>query len=315
MKSAGESMRDGRGVWWIALLGVLVLVDVGLIAAAVSSTQPRSQAEAGPIPTYSQEIREPIATPSPSETPPPTASSTAAESDDAPQVFLSAVSATEAWRATSGDCAGTPARVERTTDGGATWDGVALPFDLRTVVALSAGSERTSVYGGVGGSCGLGYWSTFTAGEFWKEYPSDAIGVSYLDQATSTVVSATDVSPAPCDAPRRVLVQNATTMVVCDGLLETSGSAGWTPLSVAGVVDATSTVSGYLLALRDAEGCDGIAVATVATPLSEGVEPTRVGCVSGADGTVATAVTRVGDVVWLSSADRSWVSTDGGATW
>lgn len=315
MKSVGESMRGGRGVWWFALLGVLVLVDLGLIVAAVSSTQPRAQAEAGPIPTFSQEPGEAVATPSPSETPTPTASSPAVARDDAPQVFLSAVSATEAWRATSGDCAGTPARVERTTDGGATWNAVTLPFDLRTVVALSAGSERTSVYGGVGGSCGLGYWSTFTAGEFWKEYPSDAIGVSYLDQATSTVVSGTDVSPAPCAAPRRVLVQEATTMVVCDGLLETSGSAGWTPLSIPGVMDATPAPPGYFLALRDAEGCDGIAVATVATPLSKGVEPTRVGCAAGADGTVATAVTRVGDVVWLSSADRSWVSTDGGVTW
>ncbi|MBD8538922.1 hypothetical protein [Frigoribacterium sp. CFBP 8751] len=315
MRSAGESMGGGRGVWWFALLGVLVLVDVGLIVAAVSSTQPRAQAEAGPIPTFSQEPIKDVVTPPPSETPTPTASSSAAGSDSTPQVFLSAVSETEAWRATSGDCAGTPARVERTTDGGATWDAVTIPFDLRTVVALSAGSERTSVYGGVGDTCGLGYWSTFTAGEFWKEYPSDAIGVSYLDQATSTVVSATDVSPAPCDAPRRVLVQDTTTMVVCDGLLETSGSAGWTPLIVAGVMDATPAVPGYFLALRDAEGCDGIAVATVATPLSEGVEPTRVGCVSGADGTVAIAVTRVGDVIWLSSADRSWVSTDGGVTW
>lgn len=315
MRSAGESMGGGRGVWWFALLGVLVLVDVGLIVAAVSSTQPRAQAEAGPIPTFSQEPIKDVVTPPPSETPTPSASSSAAGSDSTPQVFLSAVSETEAWRATSGDCAGTPARVERTTDGGATWDAVTLPFDLRTVVALIAGSERTSVYGGVGDDCGLGYWSSFTAGEFWKEYPSDATGVAYLDRASSTVVSSSEVSPAPCDAPRRVLVQGASTMVVCDGLLEIGGSAGWTPVTVPGVFDATLATSVYLLVLRDVERCDGVAVATVATPLSEGVEPTRVGCVSGADAAGATAVTRVGDVVWLSSADRSWVSTDGGVTW
>jgi hypothetical protein len=142
MTSAGESRWGGRGVRWIALLGVLVLVDVGLIAAAVSSTQPRDRAEAGPIPTFSQEPGQDATTPSPSETPTQTASAPAVENEDAPQVFLSAVSATEAWRATSGDCAGTPARVERTTDGGETWGAVTIPFDLRTVVGTGPRSPQ-----------------------------------------------------------------------------------------------------------------------------------------------------------------------------
>jgi hypothetical protein len=180
-------MRGGRGVWWFALLGVLVLVDVGLNAAAVSSTQPRAQAEAGPIPTFSQEPGEAVATPSPSETPTPTASSPAVERDDAPQVFLSAVNATEAWRATSGDCAGAPARVERTT--------VTLPSNARgtyslTATGLSSGQLATAALtvvaadagsAAVGGNDGLAFTgSTVPTLVIWGAAGAVLLGIALM---------------------------------------------------------------------------------------------------------------------------------------
>ena len=314
MRSAGESMGGGRGVWWFALLGVLVLVDVGLIVAAVSSTQPRAQAEAGPIPTFSQEPIKDVVTPPPSETPTPTASSSAAGSDSTSQVFLSAVSATEAWRATSGDCAGTPARVERTTDGGATWDAMTLPFDLRTVVALSAGSERTSVYGGVGDSCALQYWSSFTGGEFWKEYPSDAIGVAYADQ---TAVRLSDGSvPAPCASPTRVLSQGSNAIVACPDILEArTGTGDWLAINVPGLQDVAASEAGYLLAVGGDDGCDGIVVQSVTTPITADSAPNPVGCAASAPAVEGVALSRSGKTVWLLAGGKSFVSTDEGQTW
>jgi len=314
VKAAGESMRGGRGVWWFAFLGVLVLVDVGLIAAAVSSTQPRAQAEAGPIPTFSQEPDESVATPSPSETPTPAASSPAVQSDDAPQVFLSAVSATEAWRATSGNCSGTPARVERTTDGGATWDVVTMPFELRTVVALNAGSERTSVYGGVGDSCALQYWSSFTGGEFWKEYPSDSTGVAYVDQAA---VWLSDGSvPAPCESPTRVLSQGSNAVVVCPGILEArTGTGDWLAIDVPGLQDVAASEAGYVLAVGGDDGCDGIAVRSVTTPVTADSAPNPVGCAASAPAVEGVALSRSGETLWLHAGGKSFVSVDEGRTW
>jgi hypothetical protein len=318
MRSFGGT-GSGRRPWWFVLLGVLIVADVALVVAAVASTRPQMSTEAGPIPTFSPR---PVATPSavptadPTASPEPQPSPSPANAVRSPQPLVSAVSATEAWRATEGSCSGDPAVVERTTDGGASWQPVRTTFDLRTVVALSAGSERSSIYGGTGAECTPQYWSSFTAGQFWKEYPDEAAGVAYVDVEASTVSLVSGVVPAPCAAPDRVFSQAANSVVSCaDSLESKAGTADWVSLPVAGLRDLAPSATGYLAAVTEVEGCAGVAVQSLPAPLTARSVLTTVGCLAEADSSAAVALAAAADTVWVFAGDESFVSTDGGVTW
>jgi hypothetical protein len=306
-RSGGATTRT----WWYLLVAVLVVADVGLIAAAVASTRPGEPREAGPIPTYSSGPTD--ATPSPSPT--PTSSPTALPSSQ-PTGFLSAVSATEAWRATPGSCTDDRAVLERSTDGGASWQAVDGAFDLRTVVALEAGPERVSVLGGVGDDCGREFWSSYTAGEFWEEYPDQAATMDFADIDSSAVSLDGESVPAPCSAPVRARADGSTSVVSCaDSLMTRTGADGWTAVPVPGLLDVTTLDGEHLAAVSGVASCDGVALQSVSLPVTAGLTPTTVGCAAGVDAAQGVALASVGDVVWLSSPTIVRVSVDGGVTW
>jgi len=303
-RSGGATTRT----WWFVVLAVLVVADVALIAAAVASTRPGEQREAGPIPTFSSGPT--------TEAPTPTPEPTTAPSSTQPAGFLSAVSATEAWRATPGSCTDDAALVERSTDGGATWQPMELAFDLRTVVALEAGPEKVSVLGGVGDDCERQFWSSFTAGEFWKEYPDQVSTLTFADVDSSTVSLDGTAVPSPCPAPSRVLSDGTVGLVACADAVSTRTTGGdWSSVSVPGLLDAVLLSGEYLAGVTGVDTCDGVAVQSVTTPVTPRSAATTIGCVTGVDAAQGIVLASVDDVVWLSAGSVSRVSVDGGVTW
>ena len=303
-RSGGATTRT----WWFVVLAVLVVADVALIAAAVASTRPGEQREAGPIPTFSSGPT--------TETPTPTPEPTTAPSSTQPAGFLSAVSATEAWRATPGSCTDDAALVERSTDGGATWQPMELAFDLRTVVALEASPEKVSVLGGVGDDCERQFWSSFTAGEFWKEYPDQVSTPAFADVDSSTVSLDGTAVPSPCPAPSRVLSDGTVGLVACADAVSTRTTGGdWSSVSVPGLLDAVLLSGEYLAGVTGVDTCDGVAVQSVTTPVTPRSAATTIGCVTGVDAAQGIVLASVDDVVWLSAGSVSRVSVDGGVTW
>ena len=303
-RSGGATTRT----WWFVVLAVLVVADVALIAAAVASTRPGEQREAGPIPTFSSGPT--------TEAPTPTPEPTTAPSSTQPAGFLSAVSATEAWRATPGSCTDDAAVVERSTDGGATWQPMELAFDLRTVVALEAGPEKVSVFGGVGDDCERQFWSSFTAGGFWKEYPDQVSTLTFADVDSSTVSLDGTAAPSPCPAPSRVLSDGTVGLVACADAVSTRTTGGdWSSVSVPGLLDAVLLSGEYLAGVTGVDTCDGVAVQSVTTPVTPRSAATTIGCVTDVDAAQGIVLASVDDVVWLSAGSVSRVSVDGGVTW
>ncbi|MBD8727434.1 hypothetical protein [Frigoribacterium sp. CFBP 13707] len=303
-RSGGATTRT----WWFVVLAVLVVADVALIAAAVASTRPGEQREAGPIPTFSSGPT--------TEAPTPTPEPTTAPSSTQPSGFLSAVSATEAWRASPGSCTDDAALVERSTDGGATWQPMELAFDLRTVVALEAGPEKVSVLGGVGDDCERQFWSSFTAGEFWEEYPDQVSTLTFADVDSSTVSLDGTAAPSPCPAPSRVQSDGTVGLVACTDAVSTRTTGGdWSSVSVPGLLDVVLLSDEYIAGVTGVDTCDGVAVQSVTTPATPRSAATTIGCVTGVDAAQGIVLASVGDVVWLSAGSVSRVSVDGGVTW
>jgi hypothetical protein len=303
-RSGGATTRT----WWYLLVAVLVVADVGLIAAAVASTRPGEPREAGPIPTFSSGPTGATASPTPTPS--------AVPSSSQPLGFLSAVSATEAWRATPGSCTDDRAVLERSTDGGASWQAVDVAFDLRTVVALEAGPERVSVLGGVGDACGREFWSSYTAGQFWEEYPDQAATVDFADVDSATVSLGGESVPAPCPAPVRARADGSTSVVSCaDSVVTRTGADGWTAVPVPGLLDVTTLDGEHLAAVSGVASCDGVALQRISLPVTAGLTPMTIGCATDVDAVQGVALASVGDVVWLSSPGAVRVSADDGVTW
>ncbi len=97
--------------------------------------------------------------------------------------------------------------IERTTDGGATWQAVG-PVDLgiHEVLALSAVDDTTArIVARVGEACGTAAFATFTKGDVWKEYPDTLANFAFADPATDTTVQVDGVVvTAPCAEVRQV---------------------------------------------------------------------------------------------------------------
>jgi hypothetical protein len=306
--------RGSRRAWVVVGVILLLLVDLVLVALAVGATQPRMNGTAGPIPTFANGA---ASTPSPTATatdpnPPPPPSSAPIE---APR-FLSAVSATVAWRATPGSCTGADAVIEHTADGGATWSAAdTSTIGLRTVLYLSGGATSATIVGGIGDSCAPGFLGTFTSGRFWASFPERMSEASYVGPAGHALHYAAAIQPAPCPTPRQITRRAEVTAVACsDSLNERAGAASWRTIAVPGLLAFTSSESGYTAAVSGTEGCSGVAIVAFASPLQSGANPERVGCATAAT-PVGVTLSRTAASLWLWSDGRTFVSPDSGATW
>jgi hypothetical protein len=254
-------------------------------------------------------------TPSPSSTPPtqPTVALPMTR-------LLVATSATQAWRATVGDCQ-TRGRVERSDDGGKSWR-EAAKATLGPIVQL--GVERNGNLYAVGGAdrdCSVRYVSYSTAGVIaaqtvnpqgiWFRDPKDPYEIRGPGSARGT----------PCHRQRVVGIASLSTteaLLVCtDGSVMVSSNSGRSWKKADEFVGTMAVGGGdgrYWLAGRG-PNCDGIAV----TPVSLAAEKLSRGgsrCAAGLQLTPGQiSVDGGGKAIWLWAGDRVQVSTDLGRTW
>lgn len=297
----------------VAGIALFVLVDAALIGYALTSSQvsPSTRTPA-PLPTF-------ITPRSPSPTPSPTPSAAPAAQSAIELGFLAPVDEEVAWRATPGSCTGPDAVIERTTDGGATWQAVGpVELGIHEVLALSAVDDTTArVVVRVGEACGTTAIATFTEGDFWNEYPETVADFAYADPATGTTVQVDGVAvTAPCVQVRQVQQRSDSTGALCDdALLELpTGSAAWLSMTVPHIAAIAASDDGYTLARSGVSDCAGLAIETVPSPLGS-AQPTRVGCLAEAVGASGLAIAQAGSAVWVWADGKVWVSPDGGAGW
>lgn len=292
--------------WIIAGLALFLAFDAVLVVFALAATAPGPRQEANTIAPFTRPSRTPSPTPSPEP-----------HFIAAPR-FLAAVNDQVAWRATEGSCGGPDAVIERTEDGGATWSQLSTAkHQVHQVMALlDPGVAIASVVGMAGADCTLGYFSSFTRGQFWEPYPQYLGGASYLDSSDSgTVHVASATATAPCADVLQLSVVDGIAAVLCtDTLFERRGE-GWVEVPVPGILAFTPTETGYTVAISSASGCPGVAIASLASPLTTGSAPVTVGCAASVVAPDAVTLSQSAGSLWLWSGDNVVISTDSGISW
>lgn len=299
-------------MWALIAIAAFLLVDVALVAWALTTTRASAPSTPGPIPTFTNRPATPTATPTPAPTSPPTPAVAAAPR------LLAVVSATEAYRATPGACTGGDAAntvFEKSTDAGATWQAFATgQYNFHTMLALSDATDtRVSAVVGAGANCAIGAYSSFTGGQFWQEYPQNLAAASYIDPADrSKIHTSAGAEAAPCPAALQLASGANSTAVLCDGTVFTrAGSGTWASAPVPGVLALTASDSGYTLAVANVAGCAGVSIQS----LPVGGSPTVVGCDAAATAPTAVTLAQQGQSLWLWSGTTVAVSANAGATW
>jgi len=316
----GRRPGRGRSVAVAVGIGLLAVVAVFLVVAAfqfnrvrgeipLEVTSPSGAATAIPTPiATAPESYGPTTTPS---APPP--------SRTADAQILRMLDSNYGYRAVRAACGTTGAMIERTDDGGVTW----TRMDLGTpgpqvIVALRiVDANQTDSVVGKAGDCSTSVSTSFTAGEFWGDFPERLVEQVYPDPVTSTNVhTGTDTIAVPCAGVVDAWAEPAGVVALCPDRVVgyTTADAEWTSIATGNVIGAAvdgSTGSGLVLLAR-ADGCDGLQVSAfdVAASTNEQracLEDDLVGdratlAVTGAQG-------------WIWSGTGILKSEDGGVTW
>lgn len=252
--------RQRQRARWLtgALVAVLAVAAIVLSVLAVVRTQNAADSVATtprPVPSFTvSPTAQPSSTPSPSA---PTPSSTAAV-PGAAERFLS-VGEGAAWRATAGECGGAGPLLERSTDGGATWQDVTPRYrGIGQILSLDAfaGTEAELV-ALMGPGCELQALRTFTQGRFWEPYPDVLAASTYVDPARpATVMIAGSETEAPCSAPWGVRAASGTIGVICEGIAYRLVDGEWQPVAD-GALAITADAAG-ITAAGTAPDCPGL---------------------------------------------------------
>ncbi len=235
--------------------------------------------------------------------------------------LVSALDATTAWRATAGSCVAGGARVEITTDGGATWTRLRSP--ARAVARVQPLSRAGAFVIGAGAECNLRQYATKDAGQSWDP-PTTVSGgwARRLDDPTQVLAPRADRA-APCDKAAVVdLARTSATQAeaLCVGgsvVATTDGGQTWADAgSAPGAVALGTRVTGSgtlsTYAVRVVPACPGYQVVRVAA--DQGAD--AVACVRGdsvAPGEVGLSVT--GTAAWIVAGDQTWVSSRDLTSW
>jgi hypothetical protein len=233
--------------------------------------------------------------------------------------LLLAMSPKTAWRATVGDC-NTPGQIERTTNGGTSWERMVNPGPAPIVRLGAEPSGDLFTIGGTRGSCSVQYVayakdgtvtaSTGNAVNLWFPSPKDRDEINGPGGTRATPCNGHVIDLAPFNLSRA--------LVVCDdGVAMSTRDSGETWRPVAEIRNTLAIASGngtYWLAGTDT-GCDGITVRSLTingANSSQGVSR----CAPADDfarGKVALHVT--GNAIWVWAGSQIQVSTDAGRTW
>ncbi len=302
---------------WLTTLGVslLAVLTVVLVLAALRSTRPVVEA-AGSTPGY---VEAPQSATEPEQEP----EEDLEPQDQAPyQVpplgrIIAASDDQTAYRAQSGPCPATPANLEVTRDGGATWNSVNAGESLSGISRILA---RTDGYvlavAQLNSNCDQTVVSqSYGFGDYWEIAEGGELSTWYVHAENTETVNAPDVGPvaAPCPVARLTSLSAGAALVLCeDGTLAVTGDSGMTWSRSEVFPGAQSiTVSGetFLLAQTGLDSCDG----TQVSRLANGVTIESSVCVP-ATGEAAIAGSST-DAVWLWAGDAVLRSPDGGITW
>lgn len=311
--------------WTLAGIAALVVLNVILLALLLRPTEP--QASSGPVPTFTPVEVSPgvVAGATPTTSPAPT--SAAAPISPAPVTrLITAADGQTAWRASTGTC-DEPAMMERTQDGGGTWQPVEP--GLAPAVRMKA-TSTTSVFaigGDPEGACAPRFAFSRTSGDTWVTDDGELPGSWYLAPADrATVHGPAAEVPLPCGGAVELagLDADRAGLLCTDGgvWLTADGGAAWAQAgSVPDAVTIAPTADGYLLAVVRPATCAGVGVFPVAADgagTSEAGAPDAapLGCapIEGATpGQIALAA--AGANVWMWSGDTVIRSVDAGLTW
>lgn len=291
----------------------LVVVDVGLVALALA---PRAGPDEGSARVVVEE---------PSPAPPESAApEQEAEPDPEPDEvvaaplrrLLDASSPTEAWRLETGDCPADGGLVQRTTDGGQTWEDIDVEQDAFVRVKTQSSSTAFLVAVEDEG-CAPVFLGTTTGGQEWAVQPGSLEVAWYVEPVDATAVHSPEgVQPGPCGADVVDLAPVSSTgagLLCPDGRVLTTDDAAvsWDELvAVPGAVAVTDSGQGYLAAALGTQGCDGVQVVRAGP---EAPEP--LGCAPTPAEPGQVAISSAGDSVWVWAGDEVLVSGDGGRTW
>ena len=293
----------------LVLVSLFLVVDVLLIAYAVTRVGDAEAGAGGPLPSFG--IPD-APTPTPEPTGPPAAVASQGR-------YLSTVDGVTLWRSSLGSCDGSDAVIEFSANGGASWSVlVTTEMRARQVLALEVVDADTIwVVARAGDTCAVSGFASFTGGEFWEPRPEAVSLLRYLDRDAADIVHLQGQPvTAPCPAPYQSQSRDGATSVVCGDLVAewTPASASWASLEVPGLLAAAPTAGGHTLAVWGAEGCDGVSIQVVPSPL--GIEePVRSGCIPMPTAPTNITLSRSGNTVWAWVDDQFRVSGDGGASW
>lgn len=222
-------------------------------------------------------------------------------------------------RATSGECGGSPATVEATSDGGLEWSPISTSGTVIYEVAAIRyeSNDRADIVGKVGSDCLLSVVSTFTGGEFWASYPDRLSEMVYLEQAAPVMahIRGRDLA-SPCEGASDLSESGDYVGVICPtGVFVTSapepsdwalvGTGEWLAL-----FENTSSGSFYGVA-AESGNCGGLSLAVLD---ARERSASSAGCVSQA-GADDIAGAQFGSYLWVWADDRVYESSDGARSW
>jgi hypothetical protein len=310
-------MRRGSKVLLIGIVAVLIVVNLLLLFLLF---RPDRVLTARPSHQYTDSAGSPTAISSPAPDFSTNSKPSTRPIDLAPvKRLLLATSSTRAWRATVGDC-NTPGKIERSTDGGGSWQSVTRS-GLAPIVKLGAEpSGDLFTIGGTRRSCSVRYLAYVGDGtvrtsesptNVWFPTPENRDEINGPGGTKDTPCNRHAIALASLDLSRA--------LVICDdGTARHTGNSGKTWQQMVRIPDALTitAASGRYWAAGVHEDCDGVTV----QPLTESGGrltrgPTR--CAAGLDvaaGQVAIDVTSDG-TIWLWSGSRVVASRDDGITW
>ncbi|MHA3837592.1 hypothetical protein ACXR8F_17880 [Terrabacter sp. AAH1] len=235
--------------------------------------------------------------------------------------LVSALDATTAWRATVGSCTAGGARVEVSTDGGATWTRLRSP--ARAVARVQPMSRTEAFVIGAGAECTPRQYATKDGGETWG--PSTVVRGGWarrLDGPTR-VLAPRAARATPCGQATVVdLSRTSATQAeaLCAGgsvVATKDGGLTWTDAgSAPGAVALGTRLSAggapSTYAVRVVARCRGLQVVRVSA--DQGAAP--IGCVGAeavAPGQVGLSVTAAAG--WIVAGDQTWVSSRDLTSW
>jgi hypothetical protein len=310
-------MHRGSRVLLIGVLAVLVVVNVVLLLLLFRPDRVLTARSSYQDPG---DGRSPTATssPAPNVSTNGTPSTRPVESVPVERLLL-AVSSKTAWRATVGDC-NTPGKIERSTDGGASWKRVVRTGPTPIVRLGTEPSGDLFTIGGTRRSCSVRYvvypgdgtvTTAASPANVWFPTPENRDEINGPGGAKDTPCSGHAIGLASLDLSRA--------LVMCDdGTAMSTGSSGKTWRQIARIPDTLAiTASGgrYWVAGTRA-GCGGVTVQSL-TEKSGSLVGGRIRCAAGLDVAAGQVVLDVtgDDTIWLWSGSRVVVSTDDGQTW